>query len=210
MSSFHDVRFPLPLAFGASGGPVRQTDIVTLASGHEQRNTSQAFSRRRYDAGVGVKSLEDMQVLVRFFEARFGQLHSFRFRDPIDHNSAPTGENISTGDQLLGKADGVMTEFQLTKNYGVQDGACERIITKPVNASVIIAVGGVVTSGFYVNPLTGLVTFQSPPQAGKLVTAGFEFDVPVRFDTEHLSAALESFGAGGAVHVPLLEVLAHA
>jgi len=210
MSSFHDVRFPLPLAFGASGGPMRQTDIITLASGHEQRNTSQAFSRRRYDAGIGVKSLEDMQILLRFFEARFGQLYSFRFRDPIDHNSAVSGENISSEDQLLGKADGVITEFELTKNYGEYDGECERVITKPVSASVIVAVGGIPSVDFFVNPLTGLVTFQTPPQAGKLVTAGFEFDVQVRFDTDHLSAALESFGAGGAVHVPLLEVLAHA
>jgi len=85
MSSFHDVSFPLPLAFGANGGPIRQTEIITLAIGQEQRNTAQANSRRRYDAGVGVKSLEDMQTLIAFFEARRGQLHGFRFRDPMDH-----------------------------------------------------------------------------------------------------------------------------
>lgn len=91
--AFHDVNFPLELAFGASGGPTHAVEIVTLASGHEARNSRQSRARRRYNAVTGVKSLNDAQILSAFFEARSGPLHSFRFRDPIDHtaNDIPIG-----------------------------------------------------------------------------------------------------------------------
>jgi len=210
MSSFHDIRFPLPLAFGASGGPVRQTEITTLVSGHEQRNTSQAFSRRRYDAGVGVKSVEDMQMLINFYEARFGELYAFRFRDPLDHNSAITGKSIIATDQVIGTGDGVQTEFQLVKTYGDSAAQSQRLITKPIGASIVAALDGNETTAFSVDVLTGIVALNTPPASGVLVTAGYEFDVPVRFATDHLSATLDSFGAGGAVHVPLVEVKTNA
>jgi len=200
MSSFHDVSFPLPLAFGASGGPVRQTEIITLASGHEQRNTAQANSRRRYDAGVGVKSLEDMQTLVAFFEARRGQLYGFRFRDPTDYKA----------DEEIGIGDGVSTEFQLSKTYADVAGSWQRIITKPKSGTLIIKLGTTLTTAFSVDNMTGKIVFNTPPTVGVVITAVFEFDVPVRFDTAQLTTSLESFGAGGAVHVPLIEVLTNA
>ena len=142
MPAFHDVQFPLPLAFGASGGPQRQTDIVTLANGHEQRNTARAHSRRRYDAGIGIKSLDDVRVLIAFFEARRGQLYGFRFRDPIDYCSAETTEVINATDQIIGLGDGAQTQWQLVKTYGDTQGSWQRQITKPVQSSVVIALGG--------------------------------------------------------------------
>lgn len=200
MSSFHDVSFPLPLAFGASGGPVRQTEIITLANGHEQRNTAQANSRRRYDAGVGVKSLEDMQTLIAFFEARRGQLYGFRFRDPMDHKA----------DGEIGIGDGQTTEFQLSKTYADAAGSWQRTITKPKPGTLVINLGVVPTPSFNIDNFTGMVVFDTAPAGGAVITATFEFDVPVRFDTEQLTTSLESFGAGGAVNVPLIEVLANA
>ena len=202
MSSFHDVLFPLPLAFGASGGPQRQTEIITLANGHEQRNTSQAGSRRRYDAGVGIKSLKDVQALISFFEARRGQLYGFRFRDPVDFSSADHSVLPTSIDQVIGTGDGAAQVFSLVKHY--EDW--QRPITKPVGSTVRAAINGVDTSAFTVDENIGLITFDSAPASGVLITAGFEFDVPVRFDTDHLNVSLESFGAGSAVHVPLIEI----
>ena len=200
MSSFHEISFPLALAFGASGGPVRQTEIVSLANGFEQRNTAQAHSRRRYDAGVGVKSLGDMQTLIAFFEARHGQLYGFRFRDPLDYQA----------DTQIGIGDGVQTDFQLMKTYSDAAGSWERVITKPVANSLSMSVDGSPNTSFSVDTTTGMVTFNSPPPMGAIIHAVFEFDVPVRFDTAHLTTSLESFGAGSAVHVPLVEVRVHA
>jgi uncharacterized protein (TIGR02217 family) len=212
MNDFHDVSFPLSLAFGASGGPVRRTDITKLASGNEHRNTSRAHSRRRYNAGAGVKSLDDLHVLIEFFEARFGQLHSFRFRDPMDHKSCkPSAAPLRT-DQIIGTGDGIETAFQLIKSYTDSAGHYDRPITKPTAQSVLIAANGAVIdpSEYSVDELAGVVAFVTPPAANAIITAGYEFDVPVRFDTGQLDLAIEAFGAGEITNIPLIEVLPNA
>lgn len=199
--TFHDVEFPLRLAFGASGGPVRAVDIVELANGCEVRNTAQSRSRRRYNAVTGVKSIEDARRLAEFFEARSGRLHSFRFRDPLDFSS---GEDMPiVTDQGLGAGDGSLAQFQLLKRYG--DVA--RPITRPVDDSVIVAVNGASIS-FTLLPL-GVVEIDPPP-IGAVVTAGFLFDVPVRFDVDGLVLSLDTHGAVNVTDVPLIEVFDHA
>jgi len=212
MTEFHNVSFPLPLAFGASGGPSRQTDITQLSSGAEHRNTPHAQSRRKYNAGAGIKSLDELYDLIMFFEARFGQLHSFRFRDPMDYKSCKPGETSSATDQIIGVGDGTVQSFHLIKTYSDLAGQYERAITKPVLNTVKIAINGQETSAseFDVNDLSGEVTFNAPPASQSVITAGFEFDVPVRFDTDKLDIAIEAFGAGQAVYIPLVEVLDYA
>lgn len=199
--TFHDVDFPLHLAFGASGGPVRAVDIIELASGREVRNTAQSRSRRRYNAVTGVKSVADARTLSDFFEARSGRLHSFRFRDPLDFSS---GANTpSATDQTLGTGDGAQTHFPLVKRYG----DVVRPITRPVLDSVIVAVNGV--SVPFTLHAFGIVEIDTPP-TGAVVTAGFVFDVPVRFDADGLVLSLRTHGAVNVTDVPLIEVLDHA
>ena len=208
MSSFHDVSFPLSLAFGASGGPVRQTHITQLVSGGELRNSPHAHSRRRYNAAAGIKSHKDLQKLVAFFEARLGQLYSFRFKDPVDHLSCEIGETPAPMDQFIGSGDGETLSFQLYKNYADAAANYSRKITKPIAESVSVAVDGAAlnVSEFTFNPLTGLILLKSPPADRSIITAGFAFDVPVRFATDRLDLSLEAFGAGELTQVPLMEV----
>jgi uncharacterized protein (TIGR02217 family) len=212
MTGFHDVRFPLPLAFGASGGPMRRTDITPLASGAEHRNTPHAQSRRRYNAGAGVKSIDQLAELISFFEARFGQLHGFRFRDPLDYKSCKPSENISSTDQIIGGGDGETRKYSLSKNYSDEVSNYERRITKPLPQSAKIALNGieVPSSEFDLNGQTGDVVFAVAPPPESIITAGFEFDVPVRFDTDQLDVSLEAFGAGQVINIPLIEILDHA
>ena len=212
MTDFHNARFPLSLAFGASGGPSRRTDIIRLASGAEHRNTPHAHSRRRYNAGAGVKSVDELYDLIEFFEARFGQLHSFRFRDPLDYKSCKPDEDISPTDEIIGTGDGVTENFRLIKTYSDAAGIYKRRITKPVLETVKIALNGteIPASEFSVDELKGVVIFTAPPPPEASITAGFEFDVPVRFDTEHLDVSLEAFGAGQAINIPLIEILDYA
>lgn len=199
--AFHDVQFPLRLAFGASGGPVRAVDIVELANGREVRNTSQSRSRRRYNAMTGVKSVKDARTLSDFFEARSGRLHGFRFRDPLDFSS---GADVPTAtDQLLGTGDGNQAQFQLVKRYG----EAVRPITRPVSDSVSVAVNGSAVT-FSLNAL-GLINIEAPPN-GAIVTAGFLFDVPVRFDADGLVISLDTHGAVNVTDVPLIEVFDYA
>lgn len=212
MSSFHEVRFPLRLALGASGGPMRRTDIVNLSNGREQRNQRWRDSRRRYDAGSGVKSLADLYAVLEFFEARGGQLYGFRFRDPFDWKSCAPDQSVSAMDQVLGTGDGQTASFALVKAYGDGAGSWTRPITKPVAETVVVSVNGepVPASGFSVDAETGTIRFAEGhvPAAGEPIRAGFEFDVPVRFDTDRIEVDLAHFSAGRIPTIPLTEILA--
>jgi uncharacterized protein (TIGR02217 family) len=190
--NFHEVRLPARLVFGSTGGVERRTEVVTLASGHERRSTPWMHGRRRWLIGGGIRSLEDLAELTAFFEARRGRLYGFRFRDFADWKAA--GEPI-------GVSDGARTTFQLSKRYGDY----RREISKPVVGTVAVSVAGAVAA-FEVDAATGLVTLGAAPAAGAAVTASFEFDVPVRFDSDRMDVTLESFEAGRVVAAPLVEV----
>lgn len=200
--SFHEVRLPARLAFGSTGGVERRTEVVTLASGFERRATPWAHGRRRYLIGAGVRSLDDAALLVAFFEARRGRLHGFRFKDFADFKSCMPSEAISPLDQTLGIGAGDRVSFPLIKRYG----DLERPICKPVEGSARVAVDGVESGAVTVNAATGLVTFAAPPPEGAVVTAGFAFDTPVRFDTDRIDVTLEGFEAGRVVAAPLIEI----
>jgi len=206
MPAFHEVTFPLDVALGASGGPERRTDIVLLGSGREERNARWAHSRRRWDAGYGVRSLAALQAVVAFFEERRGRLHGFRFRDRLDHASAPAGAAPSPTDQPSGTGDGERRVFALVKTYGTGESAYVRPVVKPVAGSVRVAVAGVETTAFASDATTGLATFDTAPPPGAAITAGFLFDVPVRFDTDRLDVNLTSFAAGDIPSIPLVEI----
>jgi uncharacterized protein (TIGR02217 family) len=205
---FHEVRFPTSLSFGSAGGPVRRTEVVTLANGFEERNTPWAHSRRRYDAGMGMRSLDDVATLIAFFEARQGQLNGFRWKDWADFKSCLPSETVAATDQNIGTGDGSTQVFALRKRYASGTEGYERPITKPVDGTVRVAVDGAEQPpvAFSVDAVRGLVTFVLPPSAGASVSAGFEFDVPVRFDTDQIITSVSSFQAGDVPDVPVLEV----
>jgi len=202
MTAFHEVRLPARLAFGSTGGVERRTEVVTLASGFERRASPWANGRRRYLIGAGVRSLDDAAALVAFFEARRGRLYGFRFKDFADFKSCAPSGTVAATDQAIGTGDGVAAAFQLTKAYG--DFA--RDVRKPAAGTVVAALNGVTTTAFTVDTTTGVITFTNPPSVGAAVTAGFEFDTPVRFDTDRIDVTLEGFDAGRMVAAPLIEV----
>ncbi len=209
--SFHDVRFPTAISRNAQGGPERRTDVVVLGSGYEERNSRWADSRRSYNAGYGVKSLDDLHRIIAFFEERRGRLHAFRWRDPMDWKSCPPNATATSLDQLLGTGTGVLATFQLKKVYGSAFAPWTRDIKKPVAGTVKIAVAGTAqTEGtdFAADPATGIVTFFAGhiPADSQSVTAGFEFDVPVRFDTDKLEINLSGFTSGAIPNIPIAEV----
>lgn len=207
--NFHEVRFPANLSFGSVGGPERRTDVVTLANGYEERNTPWAHARRRYDAGVGMRSLDDVETLIAFFEARRGQLYGFRWKDWSDYKSSRASAAPEFGDQVIGQGDGAQLQFQLSKTYRSGPYSYVRPITKPVAGSVRVGLAqdemreGV---DYEVDSTTGQIRFAHPPAEGVSVTAGFEFDVPVRFDTDRIQTSVASFQAGDVPTVPVVEL----
>jgi uncharacterized protein (TIGR02217 family) len=210
-AAFHEVLFPLDIALKSAGGPERKTEIVAVGSGREERNARWAHSRRRYDAGYGVKTFASLSAVVAFFEERRGRLHGFRWRDRLDHSSAAPDATLTPLDQAIGTGDGTTATFQLVKTYGSVYAPYARPIEKPVAGSVRVAVADTevtVGTAFTCDATTGIVTFLTGhiPATGAAVTAGFLFDVPVRFDTDYLEVDLSAFAAGAIPKIPLVEI----
>lgn len=209
--SFHEVQFPTDIALNAKTGPQWRTEIVALASGREERNSPWANARMMFNVGYGVRELADLASVTAFFNARRGRRYGFRFKDWSDYTSTDPGSSIAATDQSIGTGDGSTTTFQLVKAYTSGGETWSRSIAKPVSGTVLIAVAGVAqTEGvdFTVDTTTGVVTFLSGsiPAASAAVTAGYQFDVPVRFDTDHLPATLETGELGTYPDIPLIEV----
>ena len=198
MSGFHEVRFPDNIAYGATGGPEFATTVVVTGAGHEQRNVDWAEARGRWDVGSGLKNQQQLDELIAFFRARKGRAHGFRFKDWTDYNA--------TG-QLLGTGDDARTQFQLVKHYPSGSVIEVRTITKPVAGTVQVYLDGALQlSGWSVDTATGLVTFSTAPAASVEITADFEFDVPVRFDTDHMAVTIESYRLHAWQQIPIVEL----
>ena len=205
--AFHEVRFPDNISRGARGGPERRTQVVELASGDEERNASWANSRRRYDVAYGIRRADDLAAVVAFFEARNGRLHGFRYKDWADYKSALPSQAITATDQQIGTGTGSLQTFQLAKRYTSGAQTWVRTIAKPVAGTVRVALGMVEQmSGWTVDTTTGVITFTTAPANGVIVRAGFEFDVPVRFDSDSLDVTLDFERLGSITAIPLLEI----
>ena len=205
--AFHEVRFPDNISRGARGGPERRTQIVEMASGDEERNGSWADSRRRYDASYGIRKTDDLAAVTAFFEARRGRLYGFRWKDWADYKSGLPSAGTLASDQPIGTGTGAATTFQLAKRYKSGAQSWTRTITKPVAGTVALALNGAPQiTGWTINTTTGVVSFAVPPALGVAITAGFEFDVPVRFDTDTLDVTLDFERLGSITSIPLIEV----
>lgn len=207
MAAFHEVRFPDDISKGSTGGPERRTDIVELVSGFEERNASQAHSKRTYDAGMGLRNVNDLHDVIEFWEARYGQLYGFRWKDWADFKSCKTKNFPTFTDQTIGVGDGTTTTFQLVKNYISASSSYSRPIRKPVAGTVLIGKNGVAqASGWSVDTTTGVITFTSAPANGHTITAGYEFDVPVRFNASKLTVSIDAFNHGSVPQIDIKEI----
>jgi len=194
---FHEIRLPTDISFGSSGGPEFSTDIVITHGGYEQRNLNWVNTKAKYNIAQAVRKQGQLDILIAFFRARQGKAHAFRFKDWTDYKSE--GQQIAI-------ADGVQGSFQLIKKYNSGGVTYNRAITKPVDTSVAVYVDGILENSTIVDYTTGQVSFIAPPPAGTVITADFEFDVPVRFDTDHLPTTLNTYGSNSILDVPLVEV----
>lgn len=198
MTDFAEVQFPTDISYGATGGPMFLTDIVSTLSGREQRNSKWSQSRAKYNVASGIKTESQWHALIAFFRSRRGMAVGFRFKDWSDYQ----GEN-----EEIGVGDDSTAQFQLVKIYASGLVAVSRDITKPVTGTVDVYIDSVLqASGLTIDTTTGIVTFDTAPADGEVITADFEFDVPVRFDTDELALSMDSFDAGSWNSIPLIEV----
>ena len=204
MLPFDDLPYPLALGRDATVMPEFSTSVAVTASGYERRNSLWSNARLRFDVGPGIRSEAELGVLLAFFRARRGAARGFRLRDPTDFSSNAMTGTPTNADQVLGTGNGIVSSFALLKRYGDGDAAQSRRITRPHPASVTVSLDGVASSGWSL--VDGVVTFTAPPAAGKVVRAGFTFDVPVRFAEDKLEVAGAVFAAGEAPSVPVIEI----
>lgn len=198
--------FPVTISAGASGGPEFKTTVVVTRSGYEARNVDWSKARRRYDAAIGARSISAVEDLIAFFHNMQGRAHGFRYKDWSDYKSCDITATVAPSDQTIGTGDGVDLTFQLVKVYTSGSNTHSRTITKPVSGTVRVEVNGVEqVSGWTCNTATGVVTFTVAPTTGHIVKAGFEFDVPCRFDTDYLDVEMLAEQVGG-VSVPIVEI----
>ncbi len=198
--TFHEIQFPPDIAYGAQGGPEYLTTVVSMASGHEQRNANWSAARGKWNVASGLKHQTQLNTLVAFFRARKGRAYGFRFKDWTDYKATS---------QALGAGDGTTKSFQLIKTYTSGAGSETRTIKKPVQGTVVPYLAGVKqTSGWSVDTTTGILTFVAAPAQGVAVTADFEFDVPVRFDTDSMAVSIEQFDLHQWSDIPVIEIRA--
>lgn len=190
---FLDISFPPFVARGATGGPSFSTNVAALASGAEERNILWANARGKWNISTGIRTREQMLDVIAFFHVVKGRGYSFRFKDWNDYAAA---------DQLM--IEVTPTVWQLAKRYAIGGFEHVRTITKPVAGTVAVKIGGVPTTPSGIDHLTGRVTFASPPSSAP--TASFEFDVPVRFDTDHLPVQANAFDQQVVSQIDLIEV----
>lgn len=187
-------RFPEDISKGATGGPMFSTVVVVAGSGAEQRVGQWSTGRRRWDVAHSLKTPAQGDALLAFFLARQGRLRGFRFKDWTDYR-------VSTAEELV---EITATTFQLVKRY--TSGVVNlRTITKPVQDTVRLWDGASeVTTGWDLDPATGIVTFLSDPAYDPAWTG--EFDTPVRFDTDEMKLTQEDVGIRSWDAIPLVEV----
>ena len=191
MSFIETPRFPVDIKYGSGGGPSYSTDVVITGGGVESRNANWSLPKYSYNVKYDIKYRSQAIEVYEFFHISQGKLGGFRVKDFWDYTSAANGVDSPTvTDQTIGTGDGAETDFQLVKSYVQGAGSLSRTIKKPVSGTVLIEVNTVLkTEGvdYSIDYTTGIVTFTSPVTNTHVVKAGFEFDVPCRFDTDNLN-----------------------
>lgn len=208
--AFHEILFPVNISYGSTGGPTRKTEIITLDSGYEQRNTPWSASRHMFNVSYGIKTYDQLHTVKAFWEARSGPLNGFRYRDFTDYKSCTTQGTVSKTDQALsGLVNSANTVFQIVKKYTDAQGTYIRTINKPVTTTVLIADNGTLkteTTDYTIDYTTGIVTFVVAPVTGHNITCGFQFDVPVRFQADTIVINLDDFNNGHIDPIVLTEI----
>lgn len=209
--AFDEVRLSTEVERGVSGGPRFKTRVLTLESGFEQRNEDWSESRGEWDIGFGLQSLEDaaaeltLRQIGDFFRARRGRLRGFRFKDFFDFTIGDPSDPVASN-QEIGTGDGVTVTFQIFKRYSSGGQDYDRTIKKPVAGTVAVLIDGVVDGAAVVDTVTGIVTPSSVPAVAEVVQVACEFDVPVRFDDDHLDVAMQLFDVGQIPRIPIMEL----
>lgn len=191
-------RFDDRISYGSGGGAEFKTFVFESDSGIEGRVAGWDTVRSKWNLAKNLRDNSDMQTVRAFFYNAIGKARGFRFKDHSDY--------VGT-DQALGIGDGVTTVFKLRKLYTDGLNTYTKRIFKPVVGTTVVKKDGVTTGFVTINTTIGTVTFLTAPTLGQVLTASFEFDVPVRFDTDELMITQELHDLQSWASIPIVEIL---
>lgn len=213
--AFEETRLPTDISYGVQGGPMFNTSIFVMNSGHEKRNRNWSLVRHKYDLGYGEKTQAQIDAIIDFFYARNGMAYGFRFKDWQDYQLDRAS---------IGTTDGTTQSFQVIKTYTSGTQSYSRDLTKIVadgdvdSLTFAAWVGGVsvtVINGsspaaaqVAIDRNTGILTLGTDyyTVSGDDIEVECEFDVPVRFDTDHLNISIDSFNNYSWDSIPIVEI----
>lgn len=197
--NFIEQRFPTDISYGSTGGPEYNTEVLTTITGCEHRMPKWHNPKMRFNVSPGIKNQRQMQEILRFFRACKGRQIGFRYKDWSDFKAH--NEPVKVVDRYT---------LQLIKLYNLNTKAADqRIITKPVENTVKIYISGqkLEQTDFSVDYTTGIITLKQEITAeNPQVTADFEFDIPVRFDTDYLPVTIENYNFFSLPEIPIIEM----
>lgn len=195
---FRDATFPPLFGYGAEGSTEYATDLFLSPGGWEARQGHWPTRRGRWTVSFTNRTRPEIDSLLHFFRAvAVGRGYSFRFRDFTDYQFNNT---IATG-------DGTTTTFPLQKRYEAGGLVLYVPVTKPVAATLIVALNGVQTVAYTLDAQTGMVTFPTAPVSGAVIAAAGEFDRLVRWGEDTLQVTCVAPGVFSSSGIELVEVV---
>lgn len=198
--------------------PRWSSSIVQVDSGAERVNQRWEHPLHRYTLPDAIREHTTFEDIHNHWLVMRGPVHTFPFRDPLDFastelDSPNTEPTISGTDQVIGTGDGATTDFQLTKTYAVGSQTYTRNIFHPITSSVLVTINNVDPETlspaitWTVSRTTGIVSFDTPPNPGVTIRAGYLYDVEVRFESdESFDGIVQTFGVSGFADITLVEV----
>jgi uncharacterized protein (TIGR02217 family) len=188
MAEFLEERMPLDIRLGVVHSNDYSVVITRTSGGAEHRQLVHPYPVRRWTINFTLLRDDLAARVLALYHRAYGRYAGFRVRDVDDYNSSSSGRGAITDlDQVATRLSSGI--YQLRKEYGAGGsplgiGRPARIVYKPVSGTVIAAKNGVtISSGLSVDTTTGRLTITPAPLIGDTITAGFEFDVPSRFDS---------------------------
>ena len=196
--SFLEIRFPDSISFNSSTILEFNTTIITSKNGKEYRNVNWNNNKMKFNIVNGIKTKTELNEVIKFFRNVKGKAYGFRFKDWTD---------FSAINQQIGIGDGETKEFQLIKTYTINGNTYTRKIKKPVISTIKVFLDGIETNDFSIDLTNGLISFEVAPSDTTIITANFEFDVPVRFNNDLLEVSLNSLSSGKINNLELIEII---
>ena len=189
------------------------TEIVSVDSGSERVNQRWSTPLYSFNLPDAVRYHETYEAIKDHWLVMKGPTHTWPFRDPLDFASVQlelcnTVPVLSGTDQTLGTGNGLTTEFQLIKTYTRGSATHVRTIYHPIVSTVTVAIDSVdQVSGYSVDRDTGVITFDTPPAPGEVISAGYLFDVEVRFASDDaFEGIVQNYTVSGFASIELMEV----